>query len=74
MVFTLFAAVGVYLVRNTPPYAFLLALAAHGQVLVGLTALGWVLGRRAHIQITTDSMTIEDNKIAATTKHEEPAP
>tara|TARA_R110000787_G_scaffold36714_7_gene93586 strand:+ start:18191 stop:18412 length:222 start_codon:yes stop_codon:yes gene_type:complete len=71
MVFTLFAAYGVYLVRFNPPYAFLLALAAHGQVLVGMTALGWVLGRRANIQVTKDSISIDDTKLTSTHTEEE---
>ena len=69
MVFTTFAAVGVYLVRDNVFYAFLLALAAHGQVLVGMTALGWVLGRRVDVQFTKDSLLIDDTKVATT--HEE---
>jgi uncharacterized membrane protein len=69
IMFTLFATYGVYLVRFNPPYVFLLALAAHGQVLVGMTALGWVLGRRANIQVTKDSVTIED--ITVSTVHKE---
>ena len=68
MVFTVFAAVGVWLVKDNPHYALLLALAAHGQVLVGLTALGWVLGRRAHVHVTKDSVSIDDTATAAAHK------
>lgn len=69
MTFTLFAAAGVWLVKDNAHYAFMLALAAHGQVLVGMSALGWVLGRRANISVTKDSLTIEDSKTKTT--HEE---
>lgn len=72
MTFTIFAAVGVYLVRDNPHYAFLLALAAHGQVLVGMTALGWVLGRRMDVSVTRDSLSIDDTKTVST--HEEVKP
>lgn len=60
MVFTLFAAAGVYLVRGDAKLAFFLALAAHGQVLVGMTALGWVLGRRMQIEASKDGAKIDD--------------
>ncbi len=60
MVFTVFAAVGVYLVRNHALFALWLALAAHGQVLVGMTALGWVLGRRVQLEATKDGGKISD--------------
>jgi hypothetical protein len=46
MVFTGFAAVGVWLNRNHADHAFWLALAAHLQVLVGLTCVGALLVRR----------------------------
>jgi len=61
MTFTLFAAVGVYLVRETSHYAFLLAIAAHAQVFLGMTALGWVMGRRANITVTKESASIDDS-------------
>jgi len=49
-VFTLFAAVGVWLVSGNAEYSFYLALAAHAQVLVGLTAMGWAMGRRVQLK------------------------
>lgn len=61
MVFTLFAAAGVYLVRGNAMLAFWLALAAHGQVLVGMTALGWVLGRRVQLEANKDGGRISDH-------------
>lgn len=60
MVFTLFAAVGVYILRNDAKLAFWLALAAHLQILVGMTALGWVLGRRMQIEAGKDGAKIND--------------
>ena len=60
MIFTLFAAAGVYLVRGDAKLAFFLALAAHGQVLVGMTALGWVLGRRMQTDVSKDGIKLDD--------------
>lgn len=60
MVFTVFAGVGVYLVRNHTGFAFWLALAAHGQVLVGMGAIGWVLGRRMNLEATKDGVKMLD--------------
>lgn len=65
IVFTVFAAVGVYLVRHSAWFAFWLALAAHGQVLVGMGALAYVLGARRSIKITRDGAEIEDQAEAA---------
>lgn len=60
VVFTLFAAVGVWLVAGNELYALILALAAHLQILVGMTALGWVMGRRMRLEATKDGATISD--------------
>ena len=65
IVFTVFAAVGVYLVRNSAWFAFWLALAAHGQVLVGMGALAFVLGARRSIKITREGAEIKDQAEAA---------
>lgn len=67
--FTLFAAVGVWLVSAVPELSFWLALAAHGQVLVGMTALGWAMGRRVNIEAGHDGFEISD---AATGKPDDP--
>jgi hypothetical protein len=72
MVFTVFAAAGVYIVRDNAHYAFMLALAAHGQVLVGMTAMGWVLGRRVDLRVTKDSLEVDDSTTKTT--HEEIGP
>ena len=60
MVFTGFAAVGVYLVRNSPGLSFWLALAAHAQVFLGMGALGWAMGRRMLASVSRDGMTVDD--------------
>lgn len=65
MVFTVFAAVGVYLVRTQAHYSFWLAIAAHVQILVGMTALGWTLGRRMMLTGGRDGVTISDTGEAA---------
>lgn len=59
VVFTIFAAVGVYLVRGDVEKAFYLALAAHGQVLVGMTAIGALLVRRT-VKVGRDGVEISD--------------
>lgn len=62
--FTLFAALGVWLVSDRPGFSFWLALAAHGQVLVGMTALGWAMGRRVNIEASRDGIEISDQAAA----------
>jgi hypothetical protein len=58
-IMTGFAAVGVYLVRANAGLSFWLALAAHGQVLIGLSCLGALLVRRT-IKATRDGLEISD--------------
>lgn len=67
VVFTVFAAVGVWLVSGEALYALILALAAHLQILVGMTALGWALGRRMVVEATRDGAKISDQDGSATT-------
>jgi hypothetical protein len=62
VVFTVFAAVGVWLNRDHPDHSLWLALAAHGQVLVGLTALGWVLGRRMQLEAGPKGAKVTDQE------------
>ena len=57
--FTLFAAVGVYLLRNDAEKAFWLALAAHAQILVGMTALSALLVKRT-LKVSRDGVEISD--------------
>lgn len=57
---TLFAAVGVYLVKGDVKLSFWLAIAAHVQILVGMTALGWAMGRRMLAEVSKDGVKIND--------------
>lgn len=57
---TVFAAVGVYLVSGNATYSLYLALAAHLQILVGMTALGWAMGRRMLLEAGRDGAKISD--------------
>lgn len=66
VVFTGFAAVGVYLVRNHAGLSFWLALAAHAQVFLGMGALGWFAGRRMLASFTRDGATVDDRGHAPT--------
>lgn len=61
--FTAFAAVGLYLVRESAGLSFWLALAAHAQVLVGMTALGWAMGRRVKFEASRDGVSVDDSAI-----------
>lgn len=60
MVFTVFAGIGVYLLQNDPEFTFWLAIAAHVQILVGMTGFGWVLGRRMQIEAGKNGAIIND--------------
>ena len=62
-IFTIFAAVGVWLVRNHATFAFWLAIAAHVQILVGMTAFGWTLGRRVAFTGGKGGVTLTDHGI-----------
>ncbi len=64
---TLFAAAGVWLVRGNVGLSFWLALAAHAQILVGLTMFGALFVRRSiridrtGIALSDTAVTEEDN-------------
>lgn len=60
VVMSLFAAVGVYLVSGDAKLSFWLAIAAHVQILVGMTALGWAMGRRMLAEVSKDGVKIND--------------
>ena len=62
VVFTVFAAIGVWLVSGNELYALILALAAHLQILVGMTALGWTLGRRLQVEATRSGAKLSDTE------------
>lgn len=59
-VFTVFAALGLWLVRETSGFVFWLTLAAHGHVFMVLGALGWALGRRMLSKATRDGVEFDD--------------
>jgi hypothetical protein len=59
-VFTVFAAVGVWLVSSNAYYSLILALAAHLQLLVGMSAFAFVLGRRMQIRGGKDGFELSD--------------
>lgn len=63
-VFTAFAAVGVYLARGDAQKAFYLALAAHGQVLIFMTALAGLLVKRS-FKISGSGLEFDDQADAA---------
>jgi hypothetical protein len=60
VVFTVFGAFGVFLVRGSTGLSFWLALAAHGQILVGMTALSFLLGRRPKLDISKEGIKLDD--------------
>lgn len=59
-VFTIFAAVGVYLVSGNVKYSFYLAMAAHVQLLIGMSTFGFVLGRRLRGKVGKDGLEFDD--------------
>lgn len=62
VVMTVFAAVGVYLVSGNAGLSFWLALAAHAQILVGLTLLGALFVRRS-FKVGRDGVEITDDAV-----------
>jgi hypothetical protein len=63
VVMTLFAAVGVYLVRANVSLSFWLALAAHAQILVGLTMFGALFVRRT-IKVGREGIELTDAAVS----------
>lgn len=61
MVFTVLIIASVWMLRGQPGFIFWLALAAHVQVLVGMTALGWQMGRRIVFSGGRDGVTLNDS-------------
>lgn len=62
IVFTVFAAIGVYLVSGDAQFSFWLALAAHGQILIGMTGLGALLVRRT-VKVSKDGAEMTDHEV-----------
>lgn len=63
--FTLFAAVGVWLVSNNAKYSFYLALAAHLQLFVGMSTFGFILGRRMKGKAGKGGIEWDDSSVPA---------
>lgn len=64
-VMTIFAAVGVWLASGNVTYSFYLALAAHAQILLGLTAFTALFVRRT-IKAGRDGIEISDSEVTVT--------
>jgi hypothetical protein len=62
VVFTGFAAVGVYLTRNHPNHAFYLALCAHVQVFAVISGMGALLVKRSY-KVGRDGLSIDDKDV-----------
>jgi len=60
IVFTIFIFITLWLLRDSPGFVFWLALAAHAQILLGMSALGWALGRRMLFSVTRNGATVDD--------------
>lgn len=60
MVFTLVIAINTYMLRNNAGFLFWLAMAAHAQVFLGMTALGWFAGRRIEVSAGKSGLMIDD--------------
>lgn len=61
IVMTLFAATGVYLARQDAGLSFWLAIAAHVQILIGMTGFGALLYKRT-IKAGRDGVEISDQE------------
>lgn len=59
-IFTLMAAAGVWLVSGNAYYSLILALAAHAQLLIGMGAFSFVLGRRMRAKAGKDGFELDD--------------
>ena len=59
IVMTILAAIGVWLVSGNALYSLYLALAAHAQILVALTALGALLVKRT-LKVSRDGVEVSD--------------
>lgn len=62
VVFTLFAAVAVWLVSGHQLYSLILGLAAHIQLLIGMGAFSFVLGRRMSVKGSRDGFEYSDKE------------
>lgn len=60
MIFTAIIMWSLWMLRDHAEFLFYLTLAAHAQVFVGMTALGWAMGRRMNINAGRDGVTLSD--------------
>ena len=58
-IMTIFAAIGVYIVKGNATYSFYLALAAHAQIMLGLTGFTALFVKRT-LSVGKDGVKIED--------------
>jgi zinc transporter ZupT len=65
IVMTVFAAIGVYLVSGNAALSFWLAIAAHAQILIGMTGLIALFVKRS-FKVTRDGVEITDHNNDAT--------
>lgn len=63
MVFTAIIIASAWMLRGQAGMIFWLALAAHVQVIIGMTALGWAMGRRLVASATREGVQINDKGI-----------
>lgn len=60
MTSTAFLAFYTWMLHGQAGFLFWLALAMHVQLLVGMTAMGWALGRRVHIDVDRGGIELSD--------------
>ncbi len=60
MVFTAIIIWLIFLLSGHDDYLANLAYLAHGQVFIGMSALGWAMGRRLLASASKDGVTIND--------------
>lgn len=62
VVFTAFAAVATYLLRDVPHYLFWHAVGVLVLLGICITALGWAMGRRVQIKGGKDGVEVNDSE------------
>jgi hypothetical protein len=62
MVFTLVSIAVLYMLRGHADFVFYLGLCVHLHILVGMTALGWQMGRRLNVNAGRDGVTLNDSE------------
>lgn len=60
MVQTLYVSVVTYLLRGHAEYLFWLAMAGNVLLVIGMTAMGWAMGRRLQIDASKDGVKLSD--------------